>query len=173
MHPSASPQGPRASEDVLRSLGAVLDSVHARSVLLRESDDGFVLHAQVAATLQDRLEGHWTPFERRLTVDELARYQREAIARRGTGHVAGPHERGLRMIGRHIDQHGLRDIALYQHQTEGRWLLWHGGDPADGPALITLDDDRLLIEDTKLAVARAARQKARTRSPERQVARAV
>jgi hypothetical protein len=151
------PPRPRDTEDVLRSLGAVLDSVRARSVLLRESDDGFILHASIAVTLRDRLDGRWTSLERPVPFEELRRYQREALARRGSGHVAGPHERSLRMIGRHIDEQLLRQVALFQHQTEGCWLLWHGSGEA-GPALLTLDDDRLLIEDARQASARQARQ---------------
>jgi hypothetical protein len=35
----------RDAEDALRSIGAVLDTIHARSVLIRQSDAGLMLRA--------------------------------------------------------------------------------------------------------------------------------
>ncbi len=154
------PGRPRDMEDTLRSLGAVLDAVHARSVLIREAPWGLMLRAQVAVTPQDQLAGRWRSIDREMTADDLARYQREAVARRGTGHVAGPHERTLRMIGRHIDEEGREGVTLIQHPSEAGWLLWHGSSAVDGPSLLVLEHDELLVRDTREAEARLARQRA-------------
>jgi hypothetical protein len=154
------PGQPRDMEDTLRSLGAVLDSVHARHVLVREAPWGLMLRAQVAASLQDRLEDRWRSIDRDMSAGDLARYRREAVARRGSGHVAGAHERSLRMIGRHIDEGGLQAVTLIQHRTGAGWLLWHGTSAVDGPSLVVLEDDRLMVHDAREAEARAARQRA-------------
>lgn len=154
---SPPPDRRRDTEDALRSLGSVLDAVGARSILIRESDGGLLVRARVAASPED-LDGRWTSLERRLTADDLERYRREAVARRESGHVAGPHERVLRMIGRRIDDDGLTEVTLIQHWTEGSWLLWHGAGTSAGPALVVLEDDRLLIEDAHQAATRRARE---------------
>lgn len=154
------PGRPRDMEDTLRSLGAVLDAVHARHVLVREAPWGLMLRAQVAGSLQDRLEGRWRSIDREMSAEDLARYRREAVARRGSGHVAGTHERSLRVIGRHIDEAALEAVTLIQHRTEAGWLLWHGTNPVDGPNLLVLEDDRLMVRDAREAEARSTRQRA-------------
>lgn len=150
------PSRPVTGEDSLRSLGAVLDAVRARGVLIREMPDGLLLRAQVAVTLRDRLDGVWTPLERHVSQDEVIRYRQEALARRGTGHVAGPHERSLRMIGRYVDDQGLVGTTLIQHATEGSWLLWSDGDDEASARLAILEDDQLRIEDAAEAATREA-----------------
>lgn len=152
-------QRPRDMEDVLRSLGAVLDTIHARAVLIREAPWGLLLRAQMTP-LRGRPDGRWSPIEREMTADDILRYQQEAVARRGTGHVAGPHERSLRMIGRHIDAHGIVEMTLIQHHAEGSWLLWHGTSAIDGPTLLVLEEDELLVEDARARSMRIARERA-------------
>ncbi len=154
------PGQPRDMEDTLRSLGAVLDAVHARHVLVREAPWGLMLRAQVAGSLQDRLDDRWRSIDRDMSAEDLARYRREAVARRGSGHVAGTHERSLRVIGRHIDEGALEAVTLIQHRTEAGWLLWHGTSPVDGPSLLVLEDERLMVRDAREAEARATRQRA-------------
>jgi hypothetical protein len=155
------PLDPDASsaEDLLRSLGAVLDTIRARSILIRETGDGLMLRACVTASLRDRLDERWVPIERHLSPDDLARYRAEAIARRGSEHQAGPHERSLRMIGRHIDEQALVGVTLIQSQVEGAWMLWHGADPEAGPSLLVLEDDRLRVQDARQAAARVERER--------------
>jgi hypothetical protein len=146
-------------EDVLRSLGAVLDTIRARAVLIREAPWGLILRAQVTP-LHGRPEARWNPIEREMTADDLARYQREAVARRGSGHVAGPHERSLRMIGRHIDEQRTIGITLIQHPAEGSWLLWHGTSTIDGPTLLVLEEGELMVRDARERGMRVARERA-------------
>ncbi|MFN8519363.1 MAG: hypothetical protein U0667_08230 [Chloroflexota bacterium] len=146
-------------EDALRSLGAVLDSVRASAVLIREAPWGLVLRARVAVALHDRPEGRWSPIEREMTAADVARYRQEAVARRGSGHVAGPHERSLRMVGRRIDDEHLAAVTLIQHPAEGSWLLWHGANPIDGPTLLVLEDDQLLVRDARERDRRVARER--------------
>jgi hypothetical protein len=112
----------------------------------------------VTTTLRDRLDDRWTDIERVMSPDDMQRYRAEAIARRGTGHIAGPHERSLRMIGRHIDEHRLEAVTLIQDRSEGSWLMWHGTDAAEGPRLAILDGDVLLLEDARAAAERQARE---------------
>lgn len=152
------PAAPRDMEDALRSLGAVLDIVRARSVLIREARWGLVLRAQVAAP-GGRAEGRWGPIEREMTADDMERHRQEARARRGTGHVAGPHERSLRMVGRLIDDRDLSGVTLIQHPSETGWLLWHGLDPVDGPHLLLLEEGQLLTRDVQERDARLARER--------------
>jgi hypothetical protein len=53
-------------QGVLRTVGAMLDLLSARSVIIRESGEGLLVRARVAVTLDDRIAGHWTPLERAL-----------------------------------------------------------------------------------------------------------
>jgi hypothetical protein len=145
-------------QDVLRSVGALLDLVSARGVVVRQDGDRLVIGAQVAATLADRLEGRWSPLGRVLTPRHIARLRAEAVARRGSGHVAGPHERSLRMIGRHVDERSLSDITLIEQESESRWLLWHRDDVHERPVLILLEDDELRLADASATEARLARE---------------
>jgi hypothetical protein len=153
------PARPRDMEDVLRSLGAVLDTIRARAVLIREAHWGLILRAQVTP-VQGRPDARWSPIEREMTVQDLERYQREAVARRGSGHVAGPHERSLRMIGRYIDEEHTVGITLIQHPAEGSWLLWHGTSAIDGPTLLVLEEGELSVRDARARSMRVARERA-------------
>ena len=141
-------------QDTLRSVGAMLDLVAARAVLIRESDDGLVIRARVSPTLTDRIEGRTCPIERSLSGQDIARLRAEAVARRGTGHLAGPQERSLRMIGRHVDERHLRGVTLIQDETERGWLLWHERMEDARPALFLLVDDELRIADAKASDVR-------------------
>ena len=157
---SFTPGRSRDMEDSLRSLGAILDALRASSVLIRESPRVLILRAQVAVPVGDRVEGGWRSIDRMMSADDLLRYRQEAIARRGTGHLAGRYERSLRMIGRHIDEGGLEMVTLIQHRTATSWVLWHGTSLADGPTLLVLEDDQLLVGDSREADSRVARQRA-------------
>lgn len=115
----------RDLEDVLRSVGALLDGHLARAILIKEVEHGLLLRARVAATLDQRLDGTLMPLERVFGDHDLLEQQLAAVARRGTGHLAGPIERALRTIGRMIDERELAGFLLIQHETDGAWLLWH------------------------------------------------
>ncbi len=133
----------RNLEDALRSLGAVLDAHLARAILIKEVDRGFVVRAQVMPALDQRIGGAWVPLERVFTDPGLAEQRRAAVARRGSGHVAGPIERALRAVGRMADEGELTGLTLIQHASDGGWLLWHQALPDGRPQLRTLTNDAL------------------------------
>lgn len=140
----------RNLEDVLRSLGALLDARLAGSILIKEVDAGLVVRARISPTLEQRLEGTPVPLERVFTSQDILEQQLAGIARRGTGHVAGPIERALRQIGRMADERQLSGVTLIQHDTEGGWLLWHEAITDGRPQLLTLTNGE--IEDLNAAV---------------------
>jgi hypothetical protein len=138
-------------EDILRSLGAVLDTQMARRVEIRQRADGLAIRALAVAGIAERIEGIWSRLEQLVTHVDLAQTQVAAAARDRAGHVAGPHERALRVLGRVIDRRRLRDVTLIQHPSDAAWLLWHRTNAQAGPTLITLTQDELLAADMTAA----------------------
>jgi hypothetical protein len=120
MHVSPGGQG---REDVLRSLGAVFDAHEARGVLVMELVDGFLLRARVPAPPDGPFGVASMDLERVFRAEDIAREQEAALARRGSGHVAGPIERALRTIGRYADEYRLVDVSAWQRGDV--WLLRH------------------------------------------------
>jgi hypothetical protein len=141
-------------EDILRSLGAVLDSTMARAVEIRQRADGLAIRALAVAGITERLTGGWARVEHVVTHLDLTQAHVAAAARARAGHVAGPHERSLRALGRVIDRRGLRDVTLIQHPSDTAWLLWHRTSDRPGTMLVTLTNDELLAADTVTAPAR-------------------
>ena len=113
-------------EDILRSLGAVLDTQMARAIEIRQRADG-------ARRPRPGGRRHRGAARRCLVATGARRHPRGpgpgAASPRPrvdrAGHVAGPHERCLRAMGRLIDRRGLRDVTLIQHPSDAAWLLWH------------------------------------------------
>ena len=150
----------RGLQDVLRSIGAVLDSNLARAVLVKEVETGLVVRARVSTTLEDRLAGASVPLERAYSKDELLEEQLAAVGRRGSGHLAGPIERAMRTIGRMADDRHLAELVIIQHDSEGAWLLWHNAVSNGKPELLAFSADEL--EQLDMAVTPAARRRAAT-----------
>jgi hypothetical protein len=142
-------------QDALRSLGALLDARLAHDVRITEVVDGLHVRAQLVAGVADRIAGRWTSSERRFTRLEVRRLQDEARHRRGQDHLPGPHERCLRMVGRVIDERGLRDVTLIQH-PDGGWLVWHTESRSERYVLTFLPEDELLAWSDQVAGARGA-----------------
>ena len=117
-------------EGVLRSLGAVLDASSAQRVLIREIADGLFVRSSVASDIDGRLGRAAAPVDRIYAPADFRELRQQAEARRGTGHIAGPIEQGLRVVGHVVDVRGLVGISLVQHDPSGGWLLWHRA--ADG-----------------------------------------
>ena len=124
--------GGRASglEGVLRSLGALLDATSARGVLVREIADGLFVRSSVASDIDARLGRAAATVDRIYAPADFVELRLQAEARRGTGHIAGPIEQGLRIVGHVIDVRGLVGITLVRHDPSDGWLLWHRA--ADG-----------------------------------------
>ena len=142
-------------QDVLRSLGALLDARLAEDVRITQVVDGLHVRAHLVAGVADRIVGRWTSSERRFSRLELHRLQADARRRRGKDHVPGRHERCLRMVGRVIDERGLRDITLIQHPSGG-WLLWHTDARSARFVLTFLAEDELLARGDEVASLREA-----------------
>ena len=141
-------------EDILRSLGAVLDSHMARAVEIRQRRDGLAIRALAVAGIAERIEGAWSRLEHLVTHVDLVQAQVAATARDRLGNVAGPHERCLRALGRVIDRRGLRDVTLIQHPSDAAWLLWHRTSDGAGLTLVALTNDELLAADTAASPSR-------------------
>jgi len=134
-------------EDILWSLGAVLDGQLARAVEIRQRTHGLVIRALTVASIAQRLDGAWSHLEQVVTRADLTQTQVAAAARERAGHLAGPHERSLRLLGRVIDRHGLRDVTLIQHPSDTAWLLWHRTSGEASLTLMTLTNDELVAAD--------------------------
>jgi hypothetical protein len=118
-------------EEVLRSIGAFLDQRGMRDILLTEAPDGFIVQGLVpsAATgsgWSDAI-GHLQKETLTFLDDDIGRFMDEALARRTEAadhpdfESAGSYERGLRVIGRYIDQQKPRDVFFFEQ--EGAFVL--------------------------------------------------
>lgn len=140
-------------QDALRSLGALLDARLAHDVRITEVVDGLHVKANLVAGVADRIAGRWTSSERRFSRLEVRRLQADARRRRGQEHLPGRHERCLRMVGRVIDDRGLRDITLIQHPGGG-WLVWHTEARSARFVLTFLPEDELLARSDEMTSLR-------------------
>jgi hypothetical protein len=129
-------------EEVLRSLGAVLDQRGMREITVTETDDGFIVQGLALVPGEERA---WNDPNARLDKetfhlheDDVARFMEEALARRqGRGpatpaaraHLqparAGFYETALRALGSYIDQQQPRDVFFFEqdHQIVMRLLM--------------------------------------------------
>ncbi len=126
-------------EEVLRSIGAVLDQRGMREITLMETDDGFIVQGLAVVPGEERA---WNDPNARLAKetfhlgeDDVGRFLEEALARRqgrsprppnqSTPTVAGFYETALRVIGGYIDQQQPRDVFFFEqdHQFVMRLLM--------------------------------------------------
>ena len=127
-------------EEVLRSLGAVLDQRGMREITVNETDDGFIVQGLALVPGEER---QWHDPNARLdkeTIylreDDMARFMDEAGARRpsrtqraqggpAVTQAGGFYETALRVIGAYIDQQQPRDIFFFEqdHQFVMRLLM--------------------------------------------------
>lgn len=142
-------------QDSLRALGALLDARIAHDIRITEVADGLHVRAQLVSGVADRIAGRWTNSERRFSRLEVRRLQADARRRRGQDHLPGRHERCLRMVGRVIDERGLRDVTLIQHPGGG-WLVWHTDSRSARFVLTFLAEDELLARGDEVAGIREA-----------------
>ncbi len=128
-------------EEVLRSIGAVLDQRGLREITLTETDAGFIVQGLALVPGDDK--GWNDPAAQleketfHLQEDDLSRFMEEALARRqgrGPSQVAqsyaakqgaGFYETALRVLGAYIDQQQPRDIFFFEqeHQFVIRLLM--------------------------------------------------
>lgn len=125
-------------EQVLRSLGALLDQRGMREITVNEADDGFIVQGLALARGEER---DWSDPEARidketfhLRDEDMARFIDEAQARRqgrqrGSSVAmtadAGFYELALRVLGGYIDQQKPRDVFFFEqdHQFVMRLLM--------------------------------------------------
>lgn len=122
-------------EEVLRSLGAILDQRGLREITLTETDDGFIVQGLALVPGEDR---PWDDPNARLDKetfhlrdDDLARFMEEAVARRegrtppratspfAAGSSSGGfYESALRALGSYINQQQPRDVFFFEQDRQ-------------------------------------------------------
>ncbi len=127
-------------EEILRSLGALIDQRGMREVTLNETDDGFIVQGLALVPGEDRA---WDDPAARLDKetfhlreDDIGHFMEEALARRAgrsnpqpgaaAGMVnAGYYETALRVLGGYVDQQQPRDVFFFEqdHQFVMRLLM--------------------------------------------------
>lgn len=124
-------------EEVLRSIGALLDQRGMREVLLAETAEGYLVQGLAPHGGES---GAWTDPAARIEkesfnfVDEdLGRFMEEGLSRRATGTPADAYsnfyERALRVLGRWIDEQKPSDVFFFEqeHAFVVRLLLPRAG----------------------------------------------
>jgi hypothetical protein len=113
-------------EEVFRSIGAHLDEMGMREVLLVEVPDGFIVQGLVI----EGATGSWSDAigqvrKETLTLrdDELSEFMDQGVARRGLGQAGQPdnYQSALRVIGRYLDEAHPRDVFFFEQ--EGAFVL--------------------------------------------------
>jgi hypothetical protein len=127
-------------EEVLRSIGALLDQRGMREVTLAETDDGFLVQglALVAGENQPWNDptAQLTKESYYLREDDIGRFMEEGINRRhdrrgtsaqraanpqqpgGQPHAAGFYEVALRVVGAYVDQQQPRDLFFFEQDRQ-------------------------------------------------------
>lgn len=111
-------------EEVFRSIGAHLDAVGMRDVLLLEVDDGFVVQGLVLEGTGTWTDAVGTMKKQTVTLrdDEISAFMDESLAKRGTGpHQPDTYQAALRVIGRYLDEVKPRDVFFFEQ--EGAFVL--------------------------------------------------
>jgi hypothetical protein len=114
-------------QEVLRSVGALLDQRGMREIMLTEVPEGFVVQglAPVAGDSAWGESGPRVDKETMTFVDEdIARFMDEALARRQGGSPGQPaltdstgfYENALRVLGAYIDQQKPRDVFFLEQE---------------------------------------------------------
>jgi hypothetical protein len=110
-------------QEVLRSIGALLDQRGMREILLTETVDGFIVQG-LAPVIGDAAWGEAAGRLEKETLsfleDDIGRILDEALARRrpeegeDQSHGTGFYESALRVLGAYIDQQKPRDIFFLE-----------------------------------------------------------
>jgi hypothetical protein len=113
-------------EEVFRSIGAHLDEIGMREILLLEIEDGFIVQGLsiegASGTWSDAI-GQVRKVTMTLRDEELSEYMDQAVARRGEGRAGEPdnYQSALRVIGRYLDEGHPRDVFFFEQ--EGSYVL--------------------------------------------------
>lgn len=112
-------------EEVLRSIGAILDQRGLREITLNETDDGFIVQGLALVSGEGRPWDDPSAQLHKETItlheDDIARFIEEAVARRaergGPPPALGPagfYETALRVLGGYLDQQQPRDVFFFE-----------------------------------------------------------
>ena len=117
-------------EEVLRSIGAFIDSEHLKEVLLRELEGGFLLQGiglSAGGSDSDQM-GSVSKRTYELTDEQVGELMDARSGQRGTAEADVPHpdlmnyyELGMRVIGAFIDTQKAHDVFLFEQ--EGSFVL--------------------------------------------------
>jgi hypothetical protein len=133
-------------EEVFRSIGAHVDAMGMREVLLLEIEEGFIVQGLVI----EGSAGQWSEAfgqvsKQTLTLrdDELSAFMDEALARRGSGKSPNPdhYQSSLRVIGRYLDEHHPRDVFFFEQDGAYVLRLLHVGQTGSHHELIEFTRD--------------------------------
>ncbi len=115
-------------EEVLRSIGALLDQRGMREITLNETEDGFII--QGLTLIEDERQVWQDPAAglRKETVvlreDDIARFVEEAVARRRpkgappADSLPSFYEPALRALGVYLDQQQPRDVFFFEQEQQ-------------------------------------------------------
>jgi hypothetical protein len=112
--------------EVFRAIGAHLDSIGMREILVLETDDGFLIQGMAV----HQATGQWADSTAQLAKetlligdDDIARLLDEAIARRGEAPdpMTRRYEAALRVIGQFLDKRKPRGIFFFEQ--DGAYVL--------------------------------------------------
>jgi hypothetical protein len=111
-------------EEVLRSVGSYLDAQGIRSVVILETDNGFIIQGTAVHRSLGPGEAIGQASRETITLhdDDVGKFMDEAIARRGKDDAAvlNHNEANLRVIGRYLDEHKPREVVLFE--VEGAYI---------------------------------------------------
>lgn len=117
-------------EEVLRSVGALLDQRGMREITLNQTEDGFIIQGLALVADEERPFSDPAARLRKETVvlrdDDIARFMEEAVARRRPrGAPPAPpsstqpfYEPALRALGVYLDQQQPRDVFLFEQEQQ-------------------------------------------------------
>ncbi len=118
-------------EEVLRSIGAVLDQRGMREISLTEIPEGFIVQGLVVDQVGSSAwsDSYVQQHKQTLTFvdDDIARFMEEALARRVQPTPVqryaegGTYEQSLRVIGHYLDEQRPHDLFLFEQ--EGAYVL--------------------------------------------------
>ena len=119
-------------EDILRSVGAILDQRGMREVTVAETDDGFMVQGLAVEEGEDKSWGDPSARQTKETFylrdDDIARLMDESVARRqgrapqppagAEPQTGGFYEAALRVIGSYVDQQQPRDVFFFEQERQ-------------------------------------------------------
>jgi hypothetical protein len=112
-------------EEVFRSIGARLDAMGMREVLLIEVADGFLVQGLAIEGAGQWSEAMASMSKQTMTLrdDELSAFMDQSLARRGLGPEPAPdhYQSALRVIGRYLDSQKPRDVFFFEQ--DGSYVL--------------------------------------------------